>query len=138
MNWGLLDFVFAGALVMGVGVIYALAVRMTTDRAYRAAVAVALATAFVLIWANAAVGVIGSEDNPANLIYVGVIVLAILGSLATRFRPKGMAWVMLAVAIAQVAVDVISLAAGFGSAGSITVFFAALWLLAAWLFRKAA
>jgi hypothetical protein len=138
MNWGLEDFVFAGALAASVGVTYALAMRMTTNRAYRAAVAVALATAFVLIWANAAVGVIGSEDNPANLMFVGLIAVAILASLAVRFRPKGMAWVMVAVALAQVLVDLISFAAGYGFAGSLTVFFAALWLVAAWLFRKAA
>jgi hypothetical protein len=137
MNWGVFDFVFASALVAGVGVTYALAMRMTANRAYRAAVAVALATAFVLIWANAAVGVIGSEENPANLMYWGVIVVGIAGSLVARFRPKGMARAMLAIAIVQVLIDLVAFTAGLGTAGSITAFFAALWLVAALLFKKA-
>jgi hypothetical protein len=44
--WDAADFAFAGALVAGVGVIYELAVRMTGNTAYRAAVGVALAAAF--------------------------------------------------------------------------------------------
>jgi hypothetical protein len=35
-------------------------------------------------------------------------------------------------------VDVIALLAGFGFAGPINVFFCGLWLVSAWLFRKAA
>ena len=49
-SWGLADFVFAGALVVGVGVTYELAARRTGNRAYRAAVGVALAAAFLLVW----------------------------------------------------------------------------------------
>ena len=39
---------------------------MTGNSAYRAAVGVAIAAAFILVWMNLAVGIIGSEDNPAN------------------------------------------------------------------------
>src|SRR5688572_8532608 len=87
--WDLADFVFAGALVAGVGVTYELAARTTGSRAYRAAVGVALAAAFILVWANAAVGVIGSEDNPANSMYGGVLAVGILGALIARFQPYG-------------------------------------------------
>jgi hypothetical protein len=72
VKWDLADFMFAGALVVGVGVSYELAVRKTGSRACRAGVAIALATAFVLVWANAAVGIIGSQDNPANAMFHGV------------------------------------------------------------------
>ena len=37
--------------------------RKTGDAAYRTAVGVALAAAFLLIWVNGAVGIIGSENN---------------------------------------------------------------------------
>jgi hypothetical protein len=138
VNWDLADFAFAGALVAGVGVLSELAVRRASSRAYRAAAGVALATAFILIWANAAVGIIGSEDNPANAMYVAVLAVGIAGALIARFRPRGMARAMAATALAQVLVAVIALVAGLGSAGPITVFFTALWFLSAWLFRKAA
>lgn len=138
VNWDLADFAFAGALVAGVGVLSELAVRRTSSRAYRAAAGVALATAFILVSANAAVGIIGSEDNPANAMYVAVLAVGIAGALIARFRPRGMARAMAATALAQVLVAVIALVAGLGSAGPITVFFTALWFLSAWLFRKAA
>jgi hypothetical protein len=64
--WDETDFALAGALIVAVGVTYERAVRMTRNNAYRAAVGVALAAAFFLVWLNLAVGVIGTEDDPAN------------------------------------------------------------------------
>lgn len=138
MNWDLADFLFAGALVIGVGLAFEVAVRVSSSRAYRAAVAVALGAAFVLIWINGAVGIIGSEDNPANLMYFGVLAVGLVGALIARLRPAGMARALVAVAVAQVLVAVIALATGEGFTGPITVFFAALWITSAWLFEKAA
>jgi hypothetical protein len=71
VNWTAAYFAVAGTLVVGVGVILELAVRKGGDAAYRAGVGVALAAAFILVWANGAVGIIGSEDNAANLMYDG-------------------------------------------------------------------
>jgi hypothetical protein len=127
--WDLVDFVVAGALVVGVGVTYELAARMTGNSAYRAAVGVALAAAFILVWGNLAVGIIGSEDNPANLMYGGVLAVGIIGALIARFQPDGMARALFATALAQMVVAVITLIAGWGSTGDIvmlTGFFAAL------------
>src|SRR3712207_2936337 len=71
--WTLSDFVFAGALIFGTGLGYALVARKAGNIAYRFAVGVAFAAAFLLAWMNLAVGLIGSEDNLANLMYVGVL-----------------------------------------------------------------
>jgi hypothetical protein len=143
--WDLADFAFAAALVVGVGVVYELAARKTGSTACRAAVAVALAAAFILVWLNAAVGVIGSEDNPANLLYGGVLAVAIVGAVMVRFRPRGMARALVATALAQAMVAMLALIAGWGSTASgpleisiLNGFFVALWLISAWLFRKAA
>ena len=143
VDWDLTDFAFAGALLGGVGVTFELAVRMTQRRAYRAAVAVALAAAFILIWMNAAVGIIGSEDNPANLMYAGVLAVAIIGAIIARFRPYGMARALVATALAQMSVAMIALVTGLGSTASgpleilaLNGVFAALWLISAWLFAK--
>jgi hypothetical protein len=146
MNWGLFDFIFAGALLFGTGLIFELAVRKSGNFAYRAAAAVALAAAFILIWVNAAVGLIGSEDDPANLMFGGVLAVGIIGTVVARFQPDAMARALLATAVAQALAGVIALAAGLGAAGPIwpldilglTGFFTALWLISAWLFRKAA
>jgi hypothetical protein len=135
---GLGDFAFAVALVVGVGLTYELAVRTTDNRAYRAAVGIALAASFILVWINLAVGIIGSEDHPANLMYWGVLAVGIVGAIIARFRPRGMARALFATAMAQGLVAVIALIAGLGFTGPITVFFSALWLASAWLFRNAA
>ena len=52
----------ASALLLGTGLTYELAVRKSGNVAYRLAAGVALAAAFLLIWVNLAVGVIGSVD----------------------------------------------------------------------------
>ncbi len=144
--WDVADFAVFGALLVGAGVTCELAATMTGNTAYRAAVGVALAAAFLLVWVNGAVGIIGSEDNDANLMYFGVLAVGIIGAIIARFQPRGMARTLLATALAQALVAAIALIAGLGSTGWIwprdililTGFFAALWLISAWLFRKAA
>ena len=145
VNWSPADFVIAGLLVAGVGAILEAALRRTDSRCYRAAVGVALAAAFLLIWVNGAVGIIGSEDNPANLLYTGVLAVGIAGAVLVRGRPAGMARAMCATAFAQMLIAVTAAILGWGSPGSealevlaLNGAFAVLWLVAAWLFRAAA
>jgi hypothetical protein len=146
MVWDETDFIVMGAMLFGACGAYELAARMTGNIAYRAAVGVAVVAAFILIWMNLAVGIIGSEDNPANLMYGGVLAVGILGALIARFQPDGMARALAATALAQALVGAIALIGGLGSTGAnwpqvivvLTGFFAALWLVSAWLFRKAA
>ena len=52
---------------------------------------VAALGAFFLVWVNGAVGIIGNEENQANLLFFGVLAVAVVGSLIARFRAKGMA-----------------------------------------------
>ena len=145
VNWDVADFALFGALLIGVGVPYELAVRTTGDNAYRAAVGVALAAAFILVWVNGAVGIIGSEDNPANLMYGGVLAVGIIGAIIGRFQPHGMARALFATALAQALVAVIALIAGLGSpwSGPVEIvalngFFVTLFVGSALLFQKAA
>ena len=125
----------------------------TGNTAYKAAVGVALAALFLLFWVNGAVGIIGSENNPANLLYIGVLAVGIIGAVIARFRPHGMTRALFAAALAQALVPVIAILiwrpgvtsaeAFWGMAGVVRVFelnafFVALFLGSAWLFRKAA
>ena len=145
VNWDAADFAFATVLIVGTGIAFELAAKRSSSTAYRAAVAVALGAAFLLIWVNAAVGVIGSEDDPANLMFGGVLAVGIVGALIVRFRPDGLAHALLATALAQAIVGVIALMYGLGLPHSqpaeilgLSGLFAGLWLMSAWLFRKAA
>ena len=117
MNWDLLDFLVAGALLAAVGGTYALAARMSGNTAYRTAVVVALGAALVLFWVNAAVGIIGDENNDANMLYLGVLAVGVVGALLARFRPSGMSRALIATAIAQVLVPAIALVAGLAGSG---------------------
>ncbi len=143
--WTLADFVAAGALIFGTGLTYVLVARKAGNIAYRAAVGVALAAAFILVWINLAVGVIGTSGDPANLMYVGVLAVGIIGAIIARFRPHGMARALFATALAQTLVAVIALIFGLGSPWSPPVeilalngFFVALFVGSALLFRYAA
>jgi len=146
VDWDVIDFTVFGAMLLSVGGIYTLASRSTANSAYRFAVGVALAAAFILIWVNGAVGIIGDASNDANTMYFGVLAVGIIGAIIARFQPQGMARALYATALTQTAVAVFALSAGLGSAAPIwprdifllTGFFVALWLLSAWLFRNAA
>lgn len=132
------DLVFLAILLAGLGGAFELAARVSERNAYRAGLGIAVAAALLGGWINLAVGIIGNEDNPANWIYFAVPAVAASGALAARFEAGGMAQAMAAAAVAQVLTFVAALAAGLGFTGPITVFFAGLWLISAWLFRRAA
>jgi hypothetical protein len=146
VDWDLADFVIFGAMLAAAGGAYELAARRTGNHAYRAAVGVALAAAFILVWMNLAVGIIGSEDNPANLMHGGVLAVGIIGAVIGRFEPHGMVRALVGMALAQALVAVLALIFRWGSHGEnwppvivvLNGFFAALWLGSAWLFRRAA
>jgi hypothetical protein len=143
--WDKTDFIVFGAMLVAAGGTFELAVRMSGNNAYRAAVGFAVAAAFVLVWMNLALGVVGTEDNPANLMYGGVLAVGIIGAIIARFQPDGMARALFATALAQALVAVIALIFGLGSPWSPAVeilalngFFVALFVGSALLFRYAA
>lgn len=130
-----------GALLIGVGIAVELASRNTGETAYRAAVGLALGSALLLGWVNGAVGIIGSEDNRANLMYGGVLVVGAIGAVMARFKPEGMARALFATALAQTLGAVIALVGRMGSGPleivTINGFFVALFVGSAVLFSKA-
>lgn len=109
INWSPGDFAVAGVLLFGTGLAYELATRLRADTAYRVAIGLALAAALILVWINLAVGLIGSEDNPANVLYIGVLTSGAVGAAIARLRPIGMARTLFAMAFAQALVPVIAM-----------------------------
>ena len=59
---------------------------------------------------------VGARDfgQPANLMYIGVLAVGIIGAIIARFRPHGMVRALIATALAQALVAVIALIAGLG------------------------
>lgn len=109
---------------------------------YRFAVGVALATALILLWVNGAVGVIGTENNDANLMYFGVLAVGIVGAVIARFE---LSLALFATALAQALVTLVAIIGrlGFPASGPLELlllngFFIALWIASACLFRQTA
>ena len=99
VQWGPEDFVAMGIMLGTVGVGMEIAVRMSRNLAYRMAFALSLAAGFLVLWISLAVGIIGSDDDAANGPYAFVLMIAALGSLASLFRARGMAWTMAAASV---------------------------------------
>ena len=146
MTWTAMDFLVAGVLLGGTGLALDLALTKGGSLAYKAAAGVGLVAALLLVWVNLAVGIVGEEDDPINVLYLGVLAVGIAGSIVARLRPEGMARALLATALAQASVAVIALIAGKADApGSsfweivgVNGLFVALFAGSAWLFRQAA
>ncbi|MBO3271472.1 hypothetical protein [Hymenobacter defluvii] len=149
MAWDAFDFVAAGVLLFGAGLTFVLIARMGNTTTYRVAAGVAVAAGLLLVWANLAVGLVGSEDNPANLLYGSVLAVALLGAFVARFRPLGMSNAMFAAAITYVVVTAIALfvwtPSGEAAEPHVRLLnvlvangaFAAIWAVSGVLFRRA-
>jgi hypothetical protein len=146
VDWTLSDFLVMGVLLGGSGLVLELATRKSHSLTYRFGITIAVAAAFLLVWVNLAVGVLGDEDNPANLMVLGVILVALIGGLMARSRPAAMARAMLFAAVAQLLAGLVGFTMGWAAPGNQGVFevvlgsslFGALWLASALLFAKAA
>jgi hypothetical protein len=144
-NWTVSDFVFAGVMICGTALLYEWLAKRSNGWWYRAGAAVALGAAFLLVWINLAVGIVGDSDNPYNAVYFSEIVLALASAFTALLRPVGMARAMLATAGFQGLVTALALVYGWGAnepPGALGVFvlnagFVGLWLASAALFWRA-
>jgi hypothetical protein len=147
--WSAGDFLVAAILLFGAGFAFEMAIRRAGGTAYRAGFGLAVAAGLMLVWMNLAVGLIGSEGNPANLLYLAVLIAGFGGAVIARFRPRGMARAMIVTAVVQVLVPVVALlafrpavegsqeAAGIAGLVFLNTFFVLLFLASALLFRRA-
>jgi len=60
VNWTLMDFIIAGFLLLGTGIMCEIVLKKITNIKYRIVVCVLLILIFLLIWAELAVGIIGT------------------------------------------------------------------------------
>lgn len=60
VNWTLSDFVVAGVLLLGTGLLYELVMRKVKKIEYQITICIALLAALLLIWLELAVGVFGT------------------------------------------------------------------------------
>jgi uncharacterized membrane protein len=145
MQWTLSDFVFMGVLIGSIGLMFEFVSTKGTNLSYKAATALALGAALLLIWGNLAVGIIGNEDNTANLFYFGALLVGLVGAFIANLRPRGMMRAMGATAVAILLVPVIAIIVfkppfeeGMVPVFMLSAFFAGLFALSALLYKRAA
>ena len=145
VQWTMSDFLFAGIILIGAGVIAELAVRASGAWSYRIGAGLAVLASMLLIWINGAVGIIGSEDHPANLLYLGVVLAAFVGGVVSRFNAGGLSQSMIIAAVIQVVIGVVAVLRGWGEGSEnwpqpvivLSIVFGLMWLASAALFRRA-
>lgn len=145
MVWTFFDFVIVGILLFTSGFVYGVVTRKAGSVAYKAAVALSVGIALILTWVNLAVGIIGNEGHPANLLYIVMLIIGFVSAVIVRFRAERMVRVLYGLAIAQLLVPVIALSVwrpevtvGVVQVFGINAFFSILWISSALLFRRAA
>jgi hypothetical protein len=143
--WSGFDFVIFWLLIAGAVFVYRLVSNKIPNRTYSVATGLAVIAGFVLLWVNAAVGLIGSDDNPANLLYGGVLLIGGIGAALARLEPLGMARALFAMALAQFLVPVVALllwrsdfSPGVAQVFGLNSFFVLMFAASAMLFRHAA
>lgn len=144
VNWTGSDFAVAAVLLGGAAGAFEWLAKRAASGAYRAGAAVAVLTGLALVWVTAAIGIVGAEDDPANLLFAGVLAAAAGGALLARGRAAAMARAMAGAALAQVAAGALALGMGWGLEGpgwpgdvlGASAVFTAGWLAAAGLFAR--
>jgi hypothetical protein len=138
-------FCFMGLLLSACQLAFVIMRRRFTNITYKAAVFIAILVVFLLFWINAAVGIIGNENNPANLMYFTVILVGMIGAWFFRLRPRGMAITMVACSLTMLGVGLFGWQLSIGVDRSallrdifiLSGFFCTLMLIAAGLFLAA-
>ena len=108
VNWTAFDFFAAWVLLFGTGLTYKLIAIRKNNSKFRVAVGITVATSLLVTWVNLAVGIIGSENNPANDLFFGVLLIGFSGAIISRLQPKGLALTAFIMAIAQFMVPIIA------------------------------
>jgi hypothetical protein len=146
VQWTPFDFIFACVLLYGSAGTVDLTMRKSGSAAYRLGAGLAVLVSVLLIWLNGAVGVIGDEDNPANLAFIVIIMLAAAGAVAARFEARGMTRAMTIAFVLTAAIALLVPIYGLGAdehpgmpaLAALIGVFAMMWGLSAALFAKAA
>lgn len=133
-----------------IGVVLAVVKTWRREPAYRWGMRSAVAVTFLLIWSIGATSFMGTDDHhPADLLYVAVPAVGVLGAILARFQARGMTRAMFAMAITQMLVPLAAVLVGTVRSALapdlrgipeimlLSAFFAALYLGSAWLFHRA-
>ena len=140
--WTGSDFIIFGAMLLAASVAFEMATRVARVPSHLLASLIAIGAAFLLLWANLAVGIVDEPEHPANLMFLGVLAMGAVGSGLVRLRARGMAYVLAVMAVVQAIAGGIAIRMDTQEPTAFVLGFTGLymvaWLTSALLFRKAA
>ncbi|GAB4339876.1 MAG: hypothetical protein Kow0037_25380 [Calditrichia bacterium] len=101
-DWKPEDFLVAGVLIGGSLTVYRWLAGRLRNRMLKVAWMLFIFTTLLLIWVNLAVGIVGNEGEPANLLFYLLPLLGSIFAARVRFRPAEMARILRLMGIIQV------------------------------------
>ncbi|GAA4025934.1 hypothetical protein GCM10022281_00620 [Sphingomonas rosea] len=132
--WSGGDFVIMGVMLASVGLGIEFLSRRSGNGLVLLGSILGVLTTFLTVWVNLAVGMIASEDNPYNQLFLLPIAIFIGGCFVTRLRASQMTGILLLAGAAQFFLGLGGL--GTDQRGAIfSMGFALFWLFGAALFR---
>jgi len=92
----------------------------------------------MLVFINLAVGIIGDEDNPQNLVFFAIPLLGFFGALIGRFKPTPLIRTLIVMAVIQFLTAFMAPVEMTRIMISFTGVFVGLWLVSALLIHRSA
>jgi len=137
--WTGRDFALFGAMLLVACLAFEAALRVARVPAHLLASLLAIGTAFLLVWANLAVGIVDEPEHPANLMFAAVLLVGAIGAALSRLQASGMAQVLSLMACLQAAAGAIAISMDTQTPALVmavlTLVCSAAWLSAAWLYH---
>jgi predicted membrane channel-forming protein YqfA (hemolysin III family) len=138
VNWDETDFIVASIIFGIVGGLIELAVRISKNWFFRFGAMFAVLAGFMVVWSNLAVGMIGNEDNPVNLWFGVVLLIAIAGSATSRLHKAVLPAAMFAAGVVQASIGLFAGILGSDPRGGVfSIVLALPWIIAGALFANA-
>lgn len=107
--WTLGDFVFAGTLLFGTGTTLVLAATKFQSLTYKMGMSIGIISIFLLVWVNGAVGIVGHEGEPINVLYFIIPAVGLIGSFLCRLNSQGMFYTLSIMAVIPLVIAVIAI-----------------------------
>ncbi|ANU08832.1 hypothetical protein [Paraurantiacibacter namhicola] len=138
--WTAIDFILAAILLGFLGLGGELAMRIGRPGPARIGIALAALTAFLTLWSNAAVGIIGAEGEAVNIWFTASTLLGILASALVRLRANAMRWIAAALSLVPSIAGLQAEATmpGHGVEWGILAVLTLMWVVASLCFARAA
>ena len=136
VQWTTGDFIVMALLLGSALGAYEWITRIGDDAHFRLGGALAIIGSLLLLWANLAVGIIGSEHNPINAIFFAIPLIGIAIAALGRFGRAGITRALTCMVVLQLATAIVAYFAEGEHSALLTAAFAVFWSSSAVAFTR--